>query len=231
MNAFDAAGLTFFNQFASQSPLFDSIVINMAQYHDFKGVVIMALLWGACFMPNRDAILARQIAIMSVIGGLLALVAARLMTKFLPFRDRPLYNDQFTLDYPLGDSDRYLEHWSSFPSDHAMLWFAIAVGIFLISRRVGIIAMLYTVVVICLPRIYLGLHHPTDILAGMALGAAMVLICSRTTLRSHVAGPIVGWSFSNPPIFYVLAFLLSYGLSTHFDGLKNFFKPIVYALV
>lgn len=231
LNAFDAAGLTFFNKFASFSWLLNQIIINLAQFHEFKGLVIISLLWAACFIPGKDQVQSRQIAFMSVTGGLLSLITARLLTSFLPFRDRPLYNTEFPLDYPLEPAKAHLEHWSAFPSDHAMLWFAISVGIFLISRRLGILAMVYTVVFICLPRIYLGLHHPTDIIGGMVLGTIMVLLFNHGMIRKRFAGPAVNWSFSHPALFSALAFLFSYGLGTHFDALKNFAKPFIYALI
>jgi hypothetical protein len=59
-----------------------------------------------------------------------------------------------------------LSGWSSFPSDHACLFFALATGLCLISPVIGGLALLHASLIVSLPRIYLGLHYPTDVLAG-----------------------------------------------------------------
>ena len=73
---------------------------------------------------------------------------------------------------PYGMSTERLYGWSSFPSDHAILFMALAVAIFLASRRFGWLALTYTTLCIIGPRVYLGWHWPTDVLAGALLGAA-----------------------------------------------------------
>lgn len=231
MNDFDKAGLVFLNQYAHQWPQFDNVIISLSLFHQFKGIVVIALLISVCMAANAKAERNREIAIMSILGGVTALFVARLMTKFLPFRDRPMYNDEFLLNYPLKASSKFLENWSAFPSDHAMLWFGISVGIFLISRRVGVVAMTYTVLFICLPRVYLGLHHPTDIIGGIIFGAVMVLLFNKEAVRKKIAGPAVRWSYSHPASSSTGAFLLCYALGTHFEELKNFIRPIAYAFL
>ena len=57
----------------------------------------------------------------------------------------------------------------SFPSDHATVAGAVAVGLLFANRRWGIIA---TALAILMPitRVYVGAHYPGDVLAGLALG-------------------------------------------------------------
>lgn len=57
----------------------------------------------------------------------------------------------------------------SFPSDHAAASFAIAVAVFLVSRRVGI-AFLVAAIAIGMARVLIGLHYPGDIAAGALVG-------------------------------------------------------------
>lgn len=226
MNTFDAAGLMFFSRFAFHSPLFDSFVVGLSQQYLYKGVVLASLLWYVWFLPDQNNGRGRQIAVMSILGGLLGLVTARLLTVVLPFRNRPVYNETLPLRYPEADPTQYLEAWSAFPSDHAMLWFAIAFGIFLVHRRAGILAMLYTVLFICVPRIYLGLHHPTDIIGGAVMGALIVIACCADPVRERIAGPLVKWSYRHPPSFYMIAFALTYGLTTHYYEIKGLLQAV-----
>ena len=59
-----------------------------------------------------------------------------------------------------------------FPSDHAVMAGAATVALWLVHRRLGLIAVLASVAM-GFARIYIGAHYPQDVLAGYALGAAV----------------------------------------------------------
>lgn len=63
---------------------------------------------------------------------------------------------------------------AGFPSDHATASFAIATAILLRNRRWGAVAMALATV-LALTRVAIGVHYPTDVLAGAALGATAAL--------------------------------------------------------
>ncbi len=64
---------------------------------------------------------------------------------------------------------------ASFPSDHATLAGAVLAALWLMDRRLGALA---TVVGLLLAgsRVYVGAHYPGDVVAGLALGAAVALL-------------------------------------------------------
>jgi undecaprenyl-diphosphatase len=66
----------------------------------------------------------------------------------------------------------------SFPSDHAAAAFAIAFAVFAFSRRGGAL-FLAGATLIALSRIALGLHYPSDVLAGMLVGLAAAALVTR----------------------------------------------------
>lgn len=63
---------------------------------------------------------------------------------------------------------------SSFPSDHASASFAIAAAVLAFSPLVGGL-FLAAAVLISLGRLFIGVHYPTDVLAGVLVGVASAL--------------------------------------------------------
>lgn len=63
----------------------------------------------------------------------------------------------------------------SFPSDHATAAFAIAVSLLLRSRRIGYIALAMAVV-LGVARVAVGVHYPSDVLAGALIGTGAALL-------------------------------------------------------
>ncbi|WP_322015089.1 phosphatase PAP2 family protein [Paraburkholderia sp. J12] len=194
----------------------------IADRYTFKGLVLIPLLWWAWFYPGVRRAWCREVVIATIVSAIFALIVGRLMAHFLPFRLRPLYTPGLSGHFPFeAAKSADLMAWSSFPSDHAMLWAAVATGIFLISWRAGLLAFLYTLVFICAPRFYLGYHYPTDLLAGIALGIATTCVLTRDSVRTWFGPPSLRWMERYPGVFSMLAFVLSLELVTQFDDIRT----------
>ncbi|MEO5680957.1 MAG: phosphatase PAP2 family protein [Acidimicrobiales bacterium] len=63
----------------------------------------------------------------------------------------------------------------SFPSDHAVVAGAVAAGLVLAHRGIGMVAVVLAMV-LALARVYVGTHYPADVVAGLALGAVVVVV-------------------------------------------------------
>jgi undecaprenyl-diphosphatase len=111
-----------------------------------------------------------------------------------------------------------------------MLWMSVATGIFLVWRRVGVLALLYTAIFICLPRVYLGWHYPTDVLAGAAIGITITCIMTRDSVRTRFAVPILRWFHRFPGPCYTLGFVLCFELITQFDEILLLGRSVSKAL-
>lgn len=74
---------------------------------------------------------------------------------------------------------------AGFPSDHATAAFAIATTILLAARRWGLLVLL-AAAILALGRVALGVHYPSDVLAGAGLGAAAALALHRPLVAGRL---------------------------------------------
>lgn len=163
------------NQYAGLNRKLDAAVILLSRNMLLRGGAIVGLLWWAWMHRRERLICAGLFWPKTVVGIVLALAAARAMQNLLPARVRPTFDPGSGFQPLLGPSYELLRDWSSFLSDHAVLFAALCVAIFRVDHRFGWIAVLWTAFAIPLPRIYLGLHYPSDVLAGALIGAGIML--------------------------------------------------------
>lgn len=62
----------------------------------------------------------------------------------------------------------------SFPSDHAVMAGAVAAGVLLAHRRLGLVALAMALLM-AVDRVYVGAHFPLDVVAGLTVGAGVVM--------------------------------------------------------
>lgn len=217
----DHAIALWLNQFAGHDGRLDRFVYNIADSAIFKGGLFMAFFWWQWFRRDGGTDQRRQIIITALAGGTMAIAVARALQLALPFRARPIHNDDLALTLPIGMDAQNLDGWSSFPSDHAVLFLALSVAVWRLQPRLGQLALLWTLLVICLPRLFLGYHYATDILAGGAVG---VVVMSLTFLLLHpalLARPLLRWEGAHATSFYCIAFLASLELAVLFQDLRQ----------
>ncbi|MFA6849529.1 MAG: phosphatase PAP2 family protein [Selenomonadaceae bacterium] len=74
----------------------------------------------------------------------------------------------------------------SFPSGHTFASFAAAVGVFCQSKRLGVAALLLATG-IGFSRMYLFVHYPSDVLAGILLGTISGIIAYKMSLYLSIS--------------------------------------------
>lgn len=225
MNLFDMTILSTFNSIAYHSIAFDDLIVYLEKSNLFKGGVIVPLLWLVWF-NKHDNDKNKECMAATIGGSLLAIALARTIALILPFRPRPVFNADINFQAPFSLDSSSLDGWSSFPSDHAAFFFALATGLFLAHRLVGSFAIFYSFFVICLPRIYVGHHYPTDIIAGIFLGACIGYTVQRERIRKVMSTRLLVWEKNYPHYFYAGLFVLTAQMFYLFDPLRILSKKV-----
>jgi undecaprenyl-diphosphatase len=231
MTRFDKNALAFVNGFARLSPRFDAFMSYLFDAYLLQGGVMMALFWSAWFGADdtRDARRRRQTVLSSLLAMYTALLLGLAIRAALPFRPRPLRDASIVFNLPFGFDT--LGASTSFPSGHAVVFFALATGLWTISKRLGLLGSLYALLFVCLPRMYLGLHYPSDIVAGAAVAVATTVAVNRMLLGSAFIEPFWAWSERHPALFNSFFFIASLDTAMEFSNAKALIRLATTQLV
>lgn len=234
MNIFDTSIIDFINGFSQMSKPFDHLIARIIDNNLIKGAVLVSVLWFFWFQKSSQLTLNRGYILIGIVASMVAIVISRLLTLLIPFRARPFLNPNLHFIRPFGMSTEGIEEWSSFPSDHAILFFSLSTCIFFISKKMGVLSYIYTLLVICFPRVYFGFHYPTDILGGAIIGVGITFLLSINKISKPLIQSLFKFSSKYTGFFYVLFFLLTYQMANLFEeslGLAHYILHIVHKVL
>ncbi|HSB95739.1 MAG TPA: phosphatase PAP2 family protein [Spongiibacteraceae bacterium] len=222
MNFFDKSILLFLNGFVGRWPHLDLILVQFQQNDLLKGAIFIALFWYLWFSPAVDAnanLQRRQKLFGAICAVVVGILVARSMADLLPFRLRPLANPDLHLSMPGDVPPTLLATWSAFPSDHAVVWFALAVAICLVHRTLGALTFGYACF-LGIGRVYMGVHHPTDIIVGGGIGAGLTVLFCNSRLNARLYAAVENVRQAQPGWFYAGLFLATYEIANLFDEVR-----------
>lgn len=138
--------------------------------------VLLALLVGAGARIGlvRTAALGVLMFITTIAADSLAFLVKDATNRARPFEAHPSIHPLYTV------------HSSSFPAGHAATAFAGALLLAFVMPRVAPYVLGFATL-IAASRVYVGVHYPTDVLAGALLGAAVGAAAGWLARRTHVA--------------------------------------------
>jgi undecaprenyl-diphosphatase len=214
MNQLDEWLIGVLNAFSHRVPAFDKAVWHLANSDLLKGGVLATLTCWAWYGPDPTGHRRRGV-LTAVAATYAALAITQVLAVVLPARPRPMHADWLGFQTPAGVSEDVLRGWSSFPSDHAAMFFALAAGLWLVSSRLGAWVAVYSLLLVGLARIYLGLHYPTDIVAGALIG---ILIAAVLGGGDWGKTWLLDLERRRPAVFYTVSFFLLYQVASMFTG-------------
>jgi undecaprenyl-diphosphatase len=205
------------NEYAGRSALLDRFVHALTSRELLQGVIFVALLW--CLWFSADAPEIRHRLLAGAVAAVLAGIISRLLQIGLPTHLRPLHTPALAFVPPIGVEPDALNHFSSFPSDHGAVFFALALVIARVRLRLGIAAFVWAAIV-DVARVYDGFHYPSDIVGSIGLAIVIVTLCDNRWVH-RLANRAFAFETSHRQWFYMLAFLISYQIATLFDDVRE----------
>ena len=162
LNPFDTTVYHWVNGLTGHSRILDDIMIFFAKDALEIYAVLFVIAWFV--LPKKD-IQNRHALAMAGFSGVLALVI-NVIISYVWFRPRPFvmfHKGTYTQLIPHSDD-------ASFPSDHASGSFGFAAASW--GKQQKWIRYTFTIlaIIVMFARVYVGVHYPTDVLAGMVVG-------------------------------------------------------------
>jgi undecaprenyl-diphosphatase len=227
MEFFDTEIIRALNQFAQQYPLFDKL-FSLLNGHLFRTVPLAAIVWWAWFKEDNTDNTNRERIIATILSCMFAILISKVVSILFPFRPRPLAIQGLVTRLPVSESG--WEAMSSFPSDHAVLFFTLVTGMAFVSRSLGVYAFIYTTLFVCFPRIYQGQHYPTDIIAGALIGVSVGCMANARPVRSLLARLPLNLLRAKPGVFYALFFVLTYLIGSVGTDIRDLVEGIFHLI-
>ena len=112
----------------------------------------------------------------------------------------------------------------SFPSDHAGFFLVISLGIWLVSRRIGLVAIGWTVFVILAGKLIQGAHAPIDIVAGgaVAITELSLLRFAAQSRLGHILDRLTLWSIKYGALSSAILFAVVFEISSTLIHVRQF---------
>lgn len=150
------------NQFAGENLIFDNFVILITNYGIIFLALVLTWLW---FSKKNTRCQKRKEVLLALIIGLIAICITELIGSIY-FRPRPFVTHDVNLLISKLSTD------TSFPSTHSTGSFALAFSILKTNKSLGVVLLVFSVLM-ALSRVFVGVHYPSDVLAGAIISYAV----------------------------------------------------------
>lgn len=141
----------------------------------FVGILLVVFLFAN---GERHRAWRRAVAA-AVLSAGVALALAKVLSEIVD-RPRPFVVDPSGVHLFSGHAAD-----PGFPSDHATGAFAVAMAIYLRNRLCGSVAFV-AATVLAVGRVAIGVHFPSDVLAGAVLGCAVAVLLYLRPVRTRI---------------------------------------------
>ena len=218
----DMSILFYLNKLAASNDIVSRLVGMFAENPLLRGGPIFFCIFYLWFSTND--VNSRVKIIMGCFACILAVLISVFCQSHFPIHVRPIFDKRLPIVNVLKWSrDSAENRIYSFPSDTATLYYALVTIVFLKNKKLGLLSFLWAGLTVGACRVAVGLHYPSDILAGMIVGGTLVLILSNSRgLNKRFSNNILKY---DPGQLYLNIFFVCFCIEAYclFPGLTQAF--------
>lgn len=242
-----------FNGLAGRSWLFDNLVALPLENDLIKAGIIGACFfaaWEAQRTPEEKQA-ARKILLVTLLAAAFVIATTKTISHSIllprPFvQSQKIYylkgdslipGERMEYRVPLDPSSQKSFHdliegkvdpndLESLPSDHTGFFVAISMGIWLASRRIGLLALGWTFFGIIAAKMIAGQHTPLDIIAGVAVAVAELALCQYVAHKGfgRWLNRVSEWTLQHSTVSFALLFVVVFEISSTLAHVKPLLK-------
>jgi len=252
---FDLKAFQLVNSLGGRSWLLDSLISLSSANDLIKSAPVGACFCAAWYFGrnSQETTRARRALLIGLVAAFLALTTTTILshTWFVPrpylrthdvytlqddhlqpvpkieFR-QPLDNRAVTRAKEASRGNVPPDDFGSLPSDHAGFFFGLSLAIVFASRRIGLMALAWTLLIILPGKVIPGMHTPGEIGLGCLIAAAWLAAChllARTRLRWFEV-QLVSWSQRHSAWGAAMLFLVVFEISSKLDHVKSLLEAV-----
>ncbi|UPJ18280.1 phosphatase PAP2 family protein [Bacillus cereus] len=165
----------YINQNANKYVLLDHVMVGLSKYSPLAFVLILGFF---LFLGSKN----KKIVFQALLAAGLTVVISKSI-QFFFYRDRPF------ISYDVNQLLEYTAN-SSFPSDHTACALVIAVTIWFYRKQFGFLCIIAASGV-AVSRIWIGVHFPFDVLAGIMLGGIIAFFVHYYVMQTRLIQSIL----------------------------------------
>ena len=226
----DIQTVLYFNKFCGKSLLQDTIALIFLSVDALRTAILMACTIGIWeYGKTKNDKTAKQKVIYIFISIIICLGTIEIMNAIID-SPRPIVTYENQITNPLltqETKELWRDGWArnakhgSFPSDTVALIATIACGIFFWNKAIGSIAILFVIITGVIPRLYFGLHYPSDMIIGFLIALLSSWIVNKIKIFTSISNELIKLNTKFPYVFGVVGFYIAYIISDKFILLRK----------
>jgi undecaprenyl-diphosphatase len=217
---FDAGIVRSLNSWLGTNPRFDNLLHFLNGSPLFKGAPFMIVIWWIGSGEGAGRAGRRDFLTRTIIGLLVALLVARILQDIGPHHLRPVSDSVLGLKAVVENDPNFFHKLNSFPSDHAVEFFAMSLAIATRRFWLGMAGFAWSLAFICVPRIYFGYHYPSDVLGGAAVGMAVMAIALTLPIPQRAQLSLDRFQVRTPGMLQAFQFGIALEMTNNFDDIR-----------
>lgn len=223
--SWDIGPVLFFNNYCGKSLFLDTLQLIFLSVDALRTAILVALVVGIWeYGRIKNDIKSNKRVIAILFGIILTLGIIEILNAVID-SPRPIVTYESSINSPLLTNDTkplWRNGWArnpkhgSFPSDTVALLSTLAFGVFCWNKIIGTIAIIYVILTGVVPRLYFGLHYPSDMILGLLISLVSTVTISKIRFFDKLAVKILDIYNRIPYISGVVAFYTAYIISEKF---------------